>query len=462
MPHIQLLSLHLILYNSIEKSTKCRTTVVFISYVIFILFYIYRMNEMLTPLITNQTMTNISMSDSMLSVLASIHPNLTSEFLALSPEEQQQFLESLSIQSEEISHLNHHDLLEYRIHKALSLYLPPFFLIMGTFGNVFSFLILRNKTMTRQSTNLFLAALALADSIVLYVGLLRRWVADISGVELQSETNWLCRTVSVLAYSSSHFSVWLIIAVTIERYIAVSHPLQASRFCNLSRAKRVIGLLALLLVGCNLHFLWTVELKSNSDGSIVYCDAADDVRYLVTTIWPWVDATLYALAPFLLIAVFNTLIIRQTIKATSWRDELQKGPLINIEKRKMAKDNNLKLTIMLLSVSFTFLITTFPMAIVMVFHNKWASDINDPSITIHVVTQRRLIRTIAEMLMFLNHSINFYLYCALGQKFRNQVLKTLCGRTMSNNSNASDHSQHLYCSRVNGYHLHKSADETNL
>lgn len=375
---------------------------------------------------------------------------------------QQQFLESISVHTEEMNRKDHLDLLEYRIHKALSLYLPPFFLILGTFGNVFSFLILRNKTMTRQSTNLFLAALALADSIVLLVGLLRRWVADISGMELQSEANWLCKTVSVLGYSSSHFSVWLIIAVTIERYIAVSHPLHASRFCNISRARRVIGSLAFLFIACNLHFLWTVQLKTYGDGSIVFCDAADNMRYLVTVVWPWVDATLYALAPFVLIAVFNALIILQTIRATSWRDEAQKGPLINVEKRKMAKDNNLKLTIMLLSVSFTFLVTTFPMAIVMVFHNQWEKDIKDPSVPVKIVTQRRLVRTIAEMLMFLNHSINFYLYCALGQKFRNQVIKTICGRTTSNNSNASDHSQHLYCSRVNGYHLHKSADETTL
>lgn len=384
------------------------------------------------------------------------------------PTLQIRFLDSIAERIETSEHIEHDkmlmDLVEYRIHMAISLYIPPVLLIMGTFGNIFSLLILRNKTMTRQSTNVFLSALALADSIVLFVGLLRRWIGDIAGIDVQSETDWLCKTVSMLTYSSSQFSVWLIIAVTIERYIAVSQPLHASRFCNLTRAKRVIALLASIFTVLNLHFIWTVTLTKHTQGSgiVSYCEAAKPFYVLVTKAWPWIDAALYALIPFLLIIVFNTLIIIQTLRATTWRGEAQKGPLIHMEKRKVSNDNNAKLTVMLLSVSFTFLITTFPMAIAMVFHNQWDKEIHDPSTTIQVVAQRRLIRTIAEMLMFVNHSINFYLYCALGQKFRNQVMKALCGRTISNQSNVSDHSQHLYCSRINGYHLHKSTDETVL
>jgi len=117
--------------------------------------------------------------------------------------------------------------------------------------------------------------------------------------------------------------------------------------------------------------------------------------------------------------------------------------------------------VMLLAVSFTYLVSTFPMAIAMVFHDEWRRESVD-QLPKEVFAQRQLIRTVSEMLMFLNHSINFYLYCALGQKFRNQVVKTLCRRTFSNTSNLSDHSQHLYCSRVNGYHQHKSMDETAL
>ncbi|XP_052817936.1 probable G-protein coupled receptor 139 [Mya arenaria] len=394
-----------------------------------------------------------------------LDPNITSDILSLAPEDQLHFIESLNLNSDVQSvDLEDQRLLipEYRINKAIGLYLPPFLLLMGTFGHVMTFLIFRNKAMKRQSTNLFLAALAIADSIVLFVGLLRRWLDILLEMDIQSESDWLCKTVSVLGYSSSQFSVWLIIAVTIERYLVVSHPLHTSRYCNLTRAKRIICLIALLIVAINFHLLFTVSVQEHEHG-LKSCHSAPQFNVLVTIVWPWIDASLYALLPFLLIVIFNTLIITQTLKATIWR-AAQNGLLINTaDKRKVFKDNNIKLTVMLLSVSFTFLITTFPMAIVMVFNSEWSRDIEN--VPLSVIAQRQLLRTSAEMLMFLNHSVNFYLYCALGQKFRNQVLKTLCRRTVSTGSNISDHSQHLYCSRVKGFHNHNKStcfEETTL
>ena len=280
-----------------------------------------------------------------------------------------------------------------------------------------------------------------------------------------NESPWLCKTVSLFLYSSSQFSVWLIIAVTIERYIVVSHPLQTSRFCNIRRAKRVIFLLAVTFICINLHLFWTVTINEKVDHDHITkrCGPAAGFELLIEVIWQWIDAVLYALGPSLIIVVFNVLIITQTIRATTWRGSVQSGPLFQMEKRKATTDNNVKLTVMLLSVSFTFLVTTFPMVIVGIYHPQWNSEIDEG--TVQLAAQRQLIRTVAEMLMYLNHSVNFYLYCALGQKFRNQVIRTLCGRTLSNTSNVSDHSQHLYCSRgckANGYHIHKSLEETAL
>jgi len=37
-----------------------------------------------------------------------------------------------------------------------------------------------------------------------------------------------------------------------------------------------------------------------------------------------------------------------------------------------------------------------------------------------------LARTIAELMMYANHAINFYLYCATGQKFRHQLIWMVC------------------------------------
>ncbi len=60
---------------------------------------------------------------------------------------------------------------EFRIYKFLLLYVPPIVIILGTFGNIFAFLILRRKAMLKFSTYYYLMVLAVADTLVLYVGL---------------------------------------------------------------------------------------------------------------------------------------------------------------------------------------------------------------------------------------------------------------------------------------------------
>ncbi|ESO90968.1 hypothetical protein LOTGIDRAFT_122346, partial [Lottia gigantea] len=118
---------------------------------------------------------------------------------------------------------------EFRISKLLLLYVPPILIILGTFGNLFSFIILRRRPMLKVSTYFYLASLAIADSLVLYIGLLRMWINELTGIDAQDLTNWLCKLTCVLGYVCSDFSVWLIIAVTVERYIVVCHPFKANQ-----------------------------------------------------------------------------------------------------------------------------------------------------------------------------------------------------------------------------------------
>ncbi|KAH3793892.1 hypothetical protein DPMN_147416 [Dreissena polymorpha] len=55
--------------------------------------------------------------------------------------------------------------------RLLQLYVPPNLMILGTFGNVLSFVIM-SKNMFKVSTYCYLALLAIMDTFVLYIGLL--------------------------------------------------------------------------------------------------------------------------------------------------------------------------------------------------------------------------------------------------------------------------------------------------
>ena len=333
-------------------------------------------------------------------------------------------------------------LMEYQMRQSLLLYVPPVLIVMGTVGNLMSFVVLRCRAMVKVSSYHYLASLALADTVVLFIGLLRLWLGELTGTDFHDSSDWVCKLTVSFGYTASDLSVWLIIAVTVERYIVVCFPFKASSMINTSRAKKVIGFLVLLMFSINLHFLWTVEIVQRPvDGkNVSNCEAAPHHEHLVNEIWPWVDAFIYSFMPFIVIIVLNILIIREVIKARAHRQRMQNTPEHHYHqqmprrrfnahgvqnrnggvascRRASGPGEGSKLTVMLLTVSFTFLLTTLPMNISLIVTAFWNQQKHD----VHPTAQFKLAKTVAELLMYVNHSVNFCLYCATGQKFRQQI-----------------------------------------
>ena len=316
----------------------------------------------------------------------------------------------------------------YRLHKKLSLYAPPVLLILGTLGNAFSVVVLTRKSMRRRSTYFYLTVLAVTDTVVLYVGLLRLWLGELTGEDVRNTTDWACKVISFFGYALSDFSAWLIIAVTVERWLAVCLPLRATRFCTREKAVRVVIALFVILLLINCHFFWTVHIVHIPHGEdfIPHCEAADQFRTLIDGVWPWMDAFIYSFLPFVTILLLNTLIIRKVLRAKHNRRVLQfcgRGKTLEVQQPFSATDSG-RTTIMLLTVSFSFLVTTLPMNVTLIATRFLAPNIQD----LGVMVVYRLVRTIMELLMYVNHSINFYLYCAAGRKFRDQLVRLIHNR----------------------------------
>lgn len=310
---------------------------------------------------------------------------------------------------------------EYRLERALMLYVPPIFLILGTVGNLLSFIILMRRSMRRYSTYLYLATLSITDTLVLYIGLLRLWVGELTGYDPEDQSDGMCKAINLVGYTISTYSVWLIVAVTVERFVAVCYPLRAPSLCNRRRACHVMLGLLVTLFCINLHFIWTAQITIEQEKQ--YCDGGSNYVTLVTVVWPWVDACLYSILPSSVILILNIIIIRNVITAKKSRAEMQSAGGRKPDPRR-GHETSYKLTFMLLTISFSFLITTFPMNISLIstpFYSTYSN--RDP-----IIARFNLVRAITTLLMFINHSINFFLYCATGQKFRQQLILMMCHR----------------------------------
>jgi len=315
---------------------------------------------------------------------------------------------------------------EYVAHKQILLYVPPVLLFIGTFGNLFSFCILL-KNAKNASTYSYLSVLAIVDLLVLYSGLFRLWIGQFM-IEIATINNFMCKTVIFIGYVSSDTSVWLIVAMTIERTIVVTFPLKAHTICNTRHARVGILSIIVLFILVNCHFLWSVELKhfTFNDTVISKCHPTPGYTRLVEDIWPWVDAIIYSFLPSFLILVLNSLIILNVISARNARKRLRQQSKLflrngNPSHHRQHCEVSKKITLMLLAVSFTFLVTTLPMNLVVIYKSVFLIPDN-----VKTLTQAKLMNTVAEMLMYTNHSINFFLYCATGKKFRNQFKAMVC------------------------------------
>lgn len=317
-------------------------------------------------------------------------------------------------------------------------------LVIGTIGNVLSLVILTRKPMRKLSTYTYLAVLSMTDTLVLYIGLLRIWVSEITGKDVREHASWMCKTTNVLGYTVSDYSVWLIIAMTVERWIAVCLPLKAPSMCNRKRAFIAILGIFFLLLSVNFHFFWTTDLRNiEYEGEIfTQCDSSESYEKLVTEIWPWVDAFIYSFFPFVIILTLNGLIIHRVLLSKRQRSGLDASRSayskpddsgaggINRPQRNSHSEHSTKLTVMLLTISFTFLLTTLPMNMLLIVK----AFITQKEVSTEVITRFMLARTVTELLMYSNHSMNFFLYCATGEKFRQQLLLLLCpGRQSSPN-----------------------------
>ena len=302
---------------------------------------------------------------------------------------------------------------EYKAHKILMLYVPPLLLVLGSFGNILSFCVLMCKAMRRTSTYNYLAVLSLTDMLVLYVGLLRLWVGELTGYDLRDQFDWSCKVITMVGYTMSVYSVWLLIAVTVERYIVIVHSLHAATMCTRSRAIKVIMGIFILVLTLHVHFLVTIHLRDFPTQGML-CTSKLDYEFFVINMWPWIDAILYSLLPFVVIILLNSLIIHKVIHAQRNRQTISTSKSAQSDNR----ESSTKLTVLLLTISFTFLITTLPMnamIIAIAIKGSYASSYEEAS-------KFRLGQTISTLLMYTNHGINFYLYLLTGQKFRQELV----------------------------------------
>lgn len=122
-------------------------------------------------------------------------------------------------------------------------------LVTGVFGNVCTCIVIFRNRYMRTATNYYLFSLAVSDLLLLILGLPHDIVA------LWKKRPYLfgelfCFIRGLTSETSTNASVLTITAFTVERYLAICHPLRTHTMSKLSRVVRLIIVIWFLALIC--------------------------------------------------------------------------------------------------------------------------------------------------------------------------------------------------------------------
>lgn len=233
--------------------------------------------------------------------------------------------------------------------------------IFGLICNSLVVVVLTHRSM-RSSTNSFLLALAIFDTMVLICTSFLICFAPLSSVYSQLILPHIVAYVYPLGLIGQTCTIWITVSFTVERYIAVTHPLRASSMCTIKRARLTTILVVTISIAYNFSrwFEYKIQtqyqenstepvmISNTSLRSYIFVPTELEQNHTYETIYFTVlYLTVMCITPVLLLATLNTFLILAVRRSRKERRNMGNN-------NATSKENNI--TVMLVSVVVVFII----------------------------------------------------------------------------------------------------------
>ncbi len=299
--------------------------------------------------------------------------------------------------------------------------LPVIFLVAGTFGHICNIIIFSKRSQRTNPISVYFLSGTIVDIIVLYIGVLIRYIQDNYNLDPVNNNLIACRLRSFFLYLSLSLSNWYILLGTIDRYLISCDDSHRRQLSTIKNAYRLIGILTIILILCYCHILilYNIQTFLNSFNHLQnFCYPQRGPYRIFSDIQLLVQ---FSLLPPILMSIFVILIIRN-IHIT--RKRMVNTIVAHHHERIRKRDLQLS-KMLLLQVSMT-IICSLPLAISQLITTMtltWTK-------TLLRLTIENFFSQIARHLAFFNCSISFYLYTLAGSQFRLEIRQILNRLTM--------------------------------
>ena len=295
----------------------------------------------------------------------------------------------------------------FKVALLINYYWYPILASIGLVGNTLSFFVMIKPNNRKVSTCIYMAAISVNDNLMMLLAL-HNWF-----VSTQQILEWhaaQCKTVSFLTGISLQNSRYLVLAMTVDKYVAIKWPHKAATYSTPRRVKFILmGIIIFALIYNSSNIFLTSLVRGKCRGYVI--------GGLISKVLPWIRFFVNGMIIFLVLIYMNFIII-QTIKnsgqifksSSELKHESHSKMEMDKRQRKM-KNVESQLTIMLLLVTILYLVLQIPAYLKTIYLTFVTQD--TPFKYVNAI----LSLMITHALSITNSGINFFLYCISGQKF---------------------------------------------
>ncbi|XP_078286296.1 putative G-protein coupled receptor 21 [Rhinoraja longicauda] len=261
----------------------------------------------------------------------------------------------------------------------------------------------------------YLVSMAAADLLVVLSNVIVNRILNVYFPASFLSVTPVCAVKTVVLYVAKDCSVWLTVAFTFDRYVAICCPNVRNKYCTRDRAALVIGLVCAVCLLRNIPWYFALKPLYFTDNVPWYCMFISNFY----TSGPWIAFAHSNLVgslflPLGLVLMFNALTVRYILLSSRIRRGLR-GQKSSGDHRDPEIQNRKQSVVLLLAISANLIILWLTFVAHFIFARSTGIYFYSTSDPIFYF------RETGYLLLLLSCSNNTLIYAAVQSKFREEM-----------------------------------------
>jgi hypothetical protein len=283
-----------------------------------------------------------------------------------------------------------------------------FMLLLGVFGNYYMFKVFISCQSLRKNTlSLYFRSLSVINQLLMLY-LIRVAALGKYNWDITLTSDFMCKTVRYTTFILRLAAAWLLVVASLDRFISIRFPRQFKFFFTADFQLATIGCIAGLSILIYSPMVWNSQLVSVlspvSNVTNVVCKLQSSLVYF------WLDLTLSAIVPFILMVFVNMVLINYISKS---RARIGVAIISQQQHHSGSSGKDRKFAITVLSLNVLFITLHVPAHIADLLNTYTSLD---PQLSAFIIF-------LARTLYYSSSSIDFYVQIAVNSVVRDKFFQ---------------------------------------